>query len=271
MSDYKWKLSGADKNILKVAFFLALILSYVIYDVYKNDFRRNISDYTEQTNVTVANQCSGTLLSTESQLVLTNHHCIEHVLRKKKPSFKVVVGRQFYRDGAIKTETRSSRIIKYDEKLDLALLKITGKPMISKYKVRFTSLPVEQLQRVYVIGNPAMEVNTVFQTHVNYPLRLIKGEKYFQFRGVVKGNSGGSVYSEQGRFLGIPSLVRMYPFVLLSVPIGELGLAVPTDVVVKFMKKQDLRVTDEDRCVDFDCSVLERVHVGTAQATRVEP
>lgn len=206
----------------------------------------------ESTNFIVDERCSGTLISVEHRLILTNHHCVQHKVKKveddvTKPDGTVesvtmerrepiAVSQKAY---AGYTEVGSSRfmadIVAMKESRDLALLQLKQSdiPHAIDAPILPNDADIERGERVYIVGNPAMQDASVVEgvvSNVNRSIRLSgKNEDIpmVQFSGgVFGGNSGGALYNDMGELIGVPAAGHRWAnFIGLAVPISEVKSA----------------------------------------------
>ena len=116
-------------------------------------------------------------------------------------------------------------VVKIDEKIDLALLRVTvdltSKPLVTSSKT------VETGARVFVIGNPEGLEKTLSEGLVS-GLRDFDGRKLLQITNPISpGSSGGPVLNQQGEVIGVT---------VLTFKEGQnLNFAVPGEVLRDFM------------------------------------
>jgi serine protease Do len=139
------------------------------------------------------------------------------------------------RDGAPEVVLRDGRRLKAqtlwrDDWLDLALLRVPGaaaRPLALGDATR-----VAPGDTVLMIGNPVGMSFTVTRTIVSHSSREVFGLAYVQFDGNVNpGNSGGPLLDEQGRAVGIVSMmVRNARGLGLALPINYLYERSPAEL-----------------------------------------
>jgi S1-C subfamily serine protease len=201
----------------------------------------------DQTNFVVNRGCSGTLISIEERLILTNHHCIDRnisfVEREEIDNNgfakKVRVRRyadvnveQHGYDGFARVSTSSyvAEIVAEEKKYDLAVLRIKSNiPHQLASKILPDDLKIVRGERVYVVGNPAGNDATVVEGIVSnlnrtFQLPWTGNEKVamIQFSGgIYGGNSGGALYNSAGYLIGVPAAGhRDATFIGLAIPIS---------------------------------------------------
>ena len=207
----------------------------------------SMNRHIEQTNFIVGRGCSGTLISVEHRLVLTNNHCITSYVRKvtrdivedgevinKEVSDNrdVPLSQKSY-DGhrVISSAEYQSVIVYRDPSLDLALLQMrsTSIPMSS-----FSPIYSGDIQRgevVFVVGNPLGLDASITKGIISSTNRMLRMQgvdrTYIQVdAGIARGNSGGALYNEHGELIGVPAL---------TAPGTQVGMAIPYYTIKEFL------------------------------------
>jgi S1-C subfamily serine protease len=240
---------------------IALILTIVSVSSYAK-----ASDWTleqmnriiDQTNFVVNRGCSGTLISLEEKLILTNFHCVQNLIsfvEKEETDSngytkKVRVRRyadvqveQHGYDGFVKVSTATyvAEIVAENKSVDLAVLRIKSNiPHQIASKILPEGQNVVRGERVYVVGNPAGNDATVVEGIVSNLNRTFQfpwtgNEKLamIQFSGgIYGGNSGGALYNSSGYLIGVPAAGHTAATFI--------GLAIPISVVKNFMRENCL-------------------------------
>jgi S1-C subfamily serine protease len=223
----------------------------------------------DSTNFVVGRGCSGTLISLAPQLILTNYHCIDDAItnverevtdgdgfvkkvRQRKLADVTVEQNSYEGFARVGTASFVAEIVADDVKRDLAVLKVKG-----ALPNRFASplLPdgakVQRGERVYAVGNPAGNENTVVEGIVSNVNRTFEfawtdGAKLpmIQFSGgIYGGNSGGALYNAKGELVGVPAAGHQGATFI--------GLAIPIEVAKALMRERclaaafDLTADDE--------------------------
>jgi S1-C subfamily serine protease len=202
----------------------------------------------DATNFVVNQGCSGTLISVEERLILTNYHCIDRnirVVERERVDHKGVVRkvREERRDPVpvvqysykgyetVGSSSYVTEIVAHRKNRDLAILQIKADTIPHTY----ASPPlaegktVKRGERVFVVGNPAgleatvvegvvSSVNRTFQ----FPWAENEDLPMIQFSGgIFGGNSGGALYNNVGELIGVPAAgLRGVTFIGLAIPIG---------------------------------------------------
>ena len=71
-------------RMVLMALFMALATPFAAADEWPV---ADLNDHIEQTNFIVGNHCSGTLISLEHRLILTNEHCVNKYIRHRQEDF----------------------------------------------------------------------------------------------------------------------------------------------------------------------------------------
>lgn len=215
----------------------------------------------DNTNFLINSGCSGTLIDTRENHILTAAHCIlsqyETVEREKiedgvvkKEKVKVAkpgtVSQIFYK-GPLEVQKNSYifKIIASDRNIDLALLKVETK-LPSESAAPIACSGVIRTEPVYAVGNSfGVLYSTVTKGIVSSLSRSYRDLQITDLsepsdageNGLVQhsatiapGNSGGALYNEQGELVGVN--VRGM--------VGGFAFAVPLDDVKKFLANHKL-------------------------------
>lgn len=194
--------------------------------------RWDINETINQTNFIVDDRCSGTLISLEHRLIVTNYHCIDHKVRsyttdevvdgkitevEKERLLPVPVSqKQYGRLGTGYDEVGESeyqtRIVAKEQRKDLALLQMMAEniPHSIYSPVLPESMEVERGDLAYHVGNPAMLDATMTKGIISSVTRAMRvswaeGEQvpFIQYDGgAFPGSSGGAIYNAEGYLIG---------------------------------------------------------------------
>lgn len=186
-----------------------------------------------QTNFILDNICSATLIDTKQRLVLTNYHCVDDkvvfedreeiqpdgtVKKVKRAKYTdVTLSQRAYKDAdQVGASEYVAEIIATKKRADLALLRIKADTI--PHTIQSHLLPpsgkVQRGERVYIVGNPKMLDASVVEGVVSsvtrtYEVPWAEGEKvpFYQISGgLAGGNSGGSLYNNDGQLIGVPAM-----------------------------------------------------------------
>ena len=214
----------------------------------------DINKVINATNFIVGRGCSGTLISVEYRLILTNHHCITSniasveqevtgrdgvVRRVKMRRYADVEVAQHTQAAYIRVGTASylAEIVAEDINRDLALLRVRGAiPHSYASPLLPEGAPVQRGETVYIVGNPmgqdaTLGVGIISQLRrVTFPWANGSEVEVIQHSaGTIGGNSGGALYNERGQLIGVPAAGWN------GAP--HIGLAVSIDLIKAFLKE----------------------------------
>jgi len=202
-------------------------------------------------NFKVGNGCSGSLISLQSRLILTNHHCIESYVRvvnrervidgtvqevRVEELRDVIVSQESYAGHRqVGSAAWQSVIVARWKGSDLALLQIRADSIPhTRFAQVFGGDTVYRGETIYVVGNPSGLTASIHKGIVSSVQRMFRfswtneDTPFIQIdAGVSGGNSGGSLMNEHGELIGIPAAgIRNQ---------GQLGLAIPFFQIQKFL------------------------------------
>lgn len=252
-------VNSMKKFLITLAFFGIVFYPFSLQSSSNNNNNSitipELNDIVDQTNFIVGSGCSGTLISINPHLILTNYHCIDRYVKtvsrdrenergivKKVNEIRlepVRVTQVMYRDHeTVGNTTFVSEIVARQKSRDLALLQIKA-TTIPNSRISVL-LPKEYSilrgEQVWAVGNPAgldatitqgivSSVNRTFrfQWAENEDLPMIQTDV-----GMFGGNSGGALYNEYGFLVGVPTAgIRQAT---------HLGLAIPSFIVWEFLE-----------------------------------
>lgn len=213
----------------------------------------------DQTNFIVNRGCSGTLISIEPPLILTNYHCIDRNVRVvnkdianedgvlqtiKEVRLDPVTVEQVSYSGyeTVGASSYVSEIVARKKNRDIAILKLRTEKI--PHNIFSPLLPleskVERGEAVWAVGNPAGLDATVtsgiissvtrtfqFPWAENEDLPIIQTDV-----GIFGGNSGGALYNKYGQLVGVPAAGHSQA--------THLGLAIPSHIVWEVLSENCL-------------------------------
>lgn len=206
----------------------------------------------DSVNWVVGAGCTGMLAP--QRVIITNHHCIEEYIgektekivgpdgeikEKKVEKVNEVPVYQTHRDhyDVLGVVEYQAKIMAYDKTSDVAVLQIKDKSFFTKAVITFRNEETEPLQRletVYIVGNPAGEEASITKGVVSGLYREIdwgdRKSSYWQTdAGITGGNSGGGAFDAFGRYIGIPAAVLRAA--------STTGYVVPFEFIKPVLKK----------------------------------
>jgi len=168
---------------------------------------------------------------------------------------------QHYYDEHVRTSTASyvSEIVAEDQRRDLAALRIKGKiPHTYASQLLPEGETVVRGQTVFAVGNPLGEDATLVQgivssTSRSFEVPWANNERlpFYQISaGITGGNSGGALYDDKGRLIGVPAAgYRSATFI---------GFAIPVGIVKAFLRDNCLAAVFDPAADDKDCREKKR-------------
>jgi len=250
-----------NKWLLPVLVVLALlaVVGYARADGWKiADMNRQI----DQTNFLVNKGCSGTLIDTNRNYVLTAAHCVtsqyETVEKDKvdkdgkvtKEKIQIVrpgtVSQEYYAGPSIvQTNSYVYKVVDTDKALDLALLKVQTKLPATQAAVLACTDPIRG-DTVYAVGNSyAVLYSTVTKGIVSSVERSYRDLQLAGSLGdltdngehglvqhsapIAPGNSGGALYDGSGEFVGVNVRGTAAGGFSFSVPLSDIKAFLKTN------------------------------------------
>lgn len=208
---------------------------------------QEIDAHITATNFVVGDHCTATMISSEHRLLLTNNHCIDMFINQEteqrvnengeiievrvQNKNSVPVSQKNYEGYTmVGVNTWVTDIVDRDRKNDIALLQITTENIPHKTEAEiFTGDTIYRGETVYAVGNSLVIFDgTVTKGIVSSVTRdlsnfRVDGEFYYQMdAGIVGGNSGGALYNEDGKLIGIPSAGIRGTHLSFAVPYGSI-------------------------------------------------
>ncbi|AFY42344.1 tetratricopeptide repeat protein [Nostoc sp. PCC 7107] len=181
--------------------------------------------------------------------IITNRHVVSEAQRIKRPNKKINLefySQPPYSSVASQYEAEIIQVTKPDDKLDLALLKVTGIPKDIK-ALTISSDSVRLTTEVFVIGHPSNGADwTIESGRIS---NVIPQKNQLQITGTLaEGNSGGPVINkETQQVVGLVAYIRDYSQQRedrtqlqpsnLPPATGGFGFAYSMDVVVVQLRK----------------------------------
>jgi S1-C subfamily serine protease len=232
---------------------------------------KEMNDTINSANFIVNRGCSGTLISKEHRLILTNHHCLKGGITTqtkkivdgdgKISSIKIevlkdldVAQRAYDKHQLVGQSSYKAQIVARWKASDLALLQVRSDiPNGIEVKV-FAGDEVLRGETVYVVGNPFGLDATVTKGIISSTTRMFDigtnaDVSFLQLdAGMAPGNSGGSLFNNNGEMIGVPA--AGFP------NNGHLGLAIPFFRIQEFLTDNcwgevwDVRADSYEVCIN---------------------
>jgi len=202
-----------------------------------------------------------------STYILTNHHVIASAIsveskwdsdlqkEAKQEKRSIVYVESFkYRElsdpiGTLKIE---AEIILYDQDADLALIKLRSE---DKFPYIAELLPKDG--KIFTMDETVAVGCSLLWPPV--PTRGVITRKNFQVDSlpyhtsssqIIYGNSGGAMFTGDGKLIGIPSMVAIIGW---GTPIVHMGLFIPLDRIYKWLEKEDYQFIYDPNKKEDEC------------------
>jgi serine protease Do len=200
----------------------------------RTTIEQNVARFGEAVVMVATPQAIGSgFLINEDGYLITNYHVIARETLIKTTVFHRGAG------GFEQKRYDKVRIIAIHPYADLALLKIEEADRPFAYVHMGDLRRVTVGETVFAIGNPLGLTRSVSQGIVSATNRDLEGQLYIQTTTDLNpGNSGGPLFNLAGEVIGVTSRV--------IVSYGGLNLAIPVDVVRRFIENWDAFAYRED-------------------------
>ena len=173
-----------------------------------------------------ANDCgwegSGSIVD-DSGHVLTNAHVVQDDYGSQCSDLRVWFTDSFDREPA---EWVPARFVDADPVHDLALLRLTGRPVRGREPVRIDPRRLDPGELITVLGYPGNGGLRMTLTQGVYSGVMDDGDYIKTDADLAEGNSGGAAFDSSGAFIGVPTGGR-----------GEVGLVIPAAAAERFLQQ----------------------------------
>ncbi len=167
---------------------------------------------------------SGTVVD-DGGYVLTNAHVVQDDYGSRCSDLWVGFTDSFDREPA---EWVPARLVGADAVRDLALLRLTERPVRGREPVRIDPRPLDPGELITVLGYPGAGGQRMTLTQGVYSgvITTDDGDYIKTDADLAKGNSGGAAFDSSGAFVGVP-----------TGGVGELGLVISAADVERFLQR----------------------------------
>lgn len=222
-------------------------------------------------------------------LVLTNHHVIEDLIevkedwdsalqRKRYREFRSPAYVEFFEfkrhSRVVSTNGKEARIVAWDDKLDLALLRLETIAEID-WIARLCSAEqfdrgIFAFDRVFTVGAALGEDPVVTEGHVAQFDRKIDAEPYLLTTAPsIFGNSGGAVYlADTEELIGVPARIAVTGF---SSAVTHLSYSIPIPTLYRFLEEKDFQYIYDSRFTSKGCEAIRERKLRAARDSMVRP
>jgi serine protease Do len=129
----------------------------------------------------------------------------------------------------------SANLVVGEFEQDIAIIKVEGGSGFSGVEI---APEIFLGQDVFAIGHPLGRNHTVTRGVISYPRRTVNQRPYVQTdTSINPGNSGGGLFDELGRLVGLPTFKEVWADRNKTIPVVNIGFAVPGDVVQDFYQR----------------------------------
>jgi hypothetical protein len=197
---------------------------------------KDMNKHIEDTNWIVEDRCSGTTVNAALKIILTNWHCIStpgNGGQNINSTHFFVKQVKYQNFSIVKSISYATTVGFISPSVDLAILHIEDEDVTLTTEAVFEKDDtLLRGAKVYLVGNPEMQDGSLVVGSISAPARLVTIDKvsrpYFQVSGGITGGfSGGSVYNENGKLIGVTSAV--------SHRSNFIGFAVPGEIIKGFL------------------------------------
>lgn len=190
--------------------------------------------------------------------VLTAYHVVNKAVETKdKEEIRRPIEVQTYAPESGLAKTYSARIVLYDEKKDLTILKFVH-DRVFPYTAR--TLPKDDAHRIriftplYAVGCPLGHDPIPTPGEVTNLNKQVGGERFFMMNApTIFGNSGGGIFHrDTHELLGVSAMVCTYEN-LLSTPVPHLGIFISMDTITDWLDAEDMQFLTDPKVTPEAC------------------
>jgi S1-C subfamily serine protease len=172
--------------------------------------------------------------------IITCAHVVAEIKKLNEQGFQMGATVGYYKNDDKYSITGiiayGAEIIKYDEDMDLALLK-TSAVDDDLLVAKLAKVEPEKGDIVYSIGTPLGFSRTISKGILSNKVDGL----YISDGTITFGNSGGGLYNERGELIGVPQQVFGYEVPGGGVPESGLGFSIPLSDIKEFLKDTEVK------------------------------
>ncbi len=178
--------------------------------------------------------------------VLTAYHVVNRsITTKEEKEIREPVPIRLYDDAATAMEDHSAEILTYDEKQDVALLRLwlpAPTPHVAKLAPPAAIRAIRVFTPVYAVGCPLGHDPMPTLGQIASLQKEVNGARFWMMNApTIFGNSGGGIFlADSLELVGISSMICTYDQ-FISMPVPHLGILVSLDRVYDWMDRQYLQ------------------------------
>lgn len=194
--------------MIKLFASMALLAMSACAPAYAWDLK-DMNETIDKTNIILNNNCSGTVVDKENNLILTAFHCIKGAKETQPSEVKTRIYDKY--DVVVETKYTASVLVS-SEGTDLAILQLHYQGSVFTKQSDVWHNPIYRGETVWVVGNPMMLDYSVVRGNVaNVYRHFTQGFKWgtedpmaIQIAANTDaGNSGGAIYNDEGKIIGV--------------------------------------------------------------------
>lgn len=202
----------------------------------------------------------GTLLYSRASrsYVISAYHVVQKAPSKKgAPPADDAIEVKLYDVRGTPVETVEATLVAFDEKKDLALLKLRSDrtwPNVARLASRGTLREIKVFTPVYAVGcplghDPLPTLGEVATLH-----KEVGGERFWMMNApTIFGNSGGGIFHRESReMIGVSAMICTYDGVV-STPVPHLGILVSMETVYDWLDSLGHRFIYDPEAVPETC------------------
>ncbi len=202
----------------------------------------------------------GTLLYSRGgrSYVISAYHVVQKAsARKEAPDPACAIEVKLYDDRGVPVETAEGTLAAFDEKKDLALLRLRSekaRPNVARLASRDTLRGIKVFTPVYAVGCPLGHDPLPTLGEVATLKKEVGGEHFWMMNApTIFGNSGGGIFHRETReLIGVSAMICTYDGVV-STPVPHLGILVSLETVYDWLDSLGYRFVYDPECDPETC------------------
>lgn len=217
-------------------FFIGIAIGISADDLYSNNIPNDIIS-----SVVIVNSSTGIVVHSDENktLILTAYHVIDNQLESPQ-DIRVEILYQTPSNYFSGFELYQVSSIVYDNTCDLALLEINPDKIFPYAEISEDSVSSILLgDDIWIAANPKSLYRSLKKGIVSAH-RIVDNIRMLEVSGgIIYGSSGGGVFDDSGKLIGIISRVKTYKEWTLRIPITYIGFAISLANIKSFLLNSD--------------------------------